>query len=135
MVRNKNGNEMGAPDPQVKVSGAVGDASASADKSKEALHENWIEFLKELKESLPDPMTALARAWKFYRDNVDTNVCFNCVGIVGEHNVLAYKINDVFGWVKFYLISGLVVDFNWVSHGKTIAIDFYHLARPEESAY
>ena len=94
-----------------------------------------VEFLKELKESLPDPMTALARAWKFYRDNVDTNVCFNCVGIVGEHNVLAYKINDVFGWVKFYLISGLVVDFNWVSHGKTIAIDFYHLARPEESAY
>ena len=131
MVRNKNGNEMGAPDPQVQVetSGAVGVASAPADKSMEALFKEWGEFLEKLKNSRDLPIVALVKALKFYRDHVDANIFIDFAPL--DRRIFAYKISDRFGWIRFYTVDGLEISFEWLYDLNTLAVYFDHLARTE----
>jgi len=130
MVQNKNGNEMGAPDPQVKVSGAVGVASAPADKSREAsLFEKWGEFLEKLKDSRDLPIVALVKALKFYRDHVDANIFIDFAPL--DRRIFAYKISDRFGWIRFYTVDGVEISFEWLYDLNTLAVYFDHLARTE----
>ena len=127
MVQNKNGNEMGAPDPQVKVSGAVGVASAPADKSREALlFEEWGEFLEKLKDSRDLPIVALVKALKFYRDHVDADVFIDFAPL--DRRIFAYKIvnNEMVKEIVFYTIDG--IEF-WFSQRAYYVLDKKHYGR------
>ena len=128
MVQNKTGNEMGAPDPQVQVkaSGAVGVASAPADKSREALFEEWGEFLEKLKDSRDLPIVALVKALKFYRDHVDTDVFIDFAPL--DRRIFAYKIisNDLIKEIVFYTIDG--IEF-WFSQRAYYVLDKKHYGR------
>ena len=129
---NEGGNEVGAPDPQVQVkaSGAVGVASAPADKSREAsLFEEWGEFLEKLKDSRDLPIVALVKALKFYRDHVDANIFIDFAPL--DRRIFAYKIGDRFGWIRFYTVDGLEISFEWLYDLNTLAVYFDHLARTE----
>ena len=99
----------------------------------QGLYENWIEFLKQLKESNESPLLIFARTLKFYRDNIDKDVGFDLR--ILEKRIFAYKLSDNFGWANFFTVDGLWIRFEWVNYSKTIAVYFDHLARPEESAY
>ena len=106
-------NEVGAPDPQVQVkaSGAVGVASAPADKSMEALFEEWGEFLEKLKDSRDLPIVALVKALKFYLDNVDANVFIDFAPL--DRRIFAYRIrnNEMVKEISFYTVDGLEFGF------------------------
>ena len=116
----------------LNVSGTT-PASAVAGKEK-TLYEKWIEFLKRIKNSVGDlPSIVLMKTVNFYRENVDTDVDVGFTAL--EHRVFAYKLNDKFGWISFFIIGGTWIRFEWIKHSNTIAVYFDHLARPEESAY
>ena len=118
---------MGAPDPQVKASGAVGVASAPADKSREALlFEEWGEFLEKLKDSRDLPIVALVKALKFYRDHVDANIFIDFAPL--DRRIFAYKIinNDLIKEIVFYTIDG--IEF-WFSQRAYYVLDKKHYGR------
>jgi len=128
MVRNKTESETGAPDPQVQVkaSGAVGVASAPADKSMEALFKEWGEFLEKLKDSRDLPIVALVKVLKFYRDNVDADVFIDFAPL--DRRIFAYKIinNDLIKEIVFYTIDG--IEF-WFSQRAYYVLDKKHHGR------
>ena len=138
MVQNKNGNEMGAPDPQVKVSGAVGVASAPTDKSMEALFEEWGEFLEKLKDSRDLPIVALVKALKFYRDHVDADVFIDFAPL--DRRIFAYRIrnNEMVKEISFYTVDGLEFGFRQRAYYSfkhkvygNLGFSIDHLARSE----
>ena len=140
MVQNKNGNEMGAPDPQVQVkaSGAREVASASLDKSMEALFEEWGEFLEKLKDSRDLPIVALVKALKFYRDNIDADVFIDFAPL--DRRIFAYRIrnNEMVKEISFYTVDGLEFGFRQRAYYSfkhkvygNLGFSIDHLARSE----
>ena len=96
-------------------------------EARETLYEKWIELLKELKKCKQLPEVTLGDVLSFYRYHVDEDVFVD--PFVAKERIFAYRINDRFGWIQFYVVSGLVIEFEWF--GKTIEVNFDHLARAE----
>ena len=95
----------------------------------QGLYENWIGFLKQLKQTNESPLLVFARTLKFYRDNVDRNVGFDLR--ILDKRIFAYKLSDRFGWVNFFTVDGLWIRFMWLHDLNTVAVYFNHLADPE----
>ena len=111
----------------LNVSGTT-PASAVAGKEKD-LYKEWIEFLKQLKESNESPLLIFARTLKFYRDNVDRDVGFDLR--ILDKRIFAYKVSYRLGLINFFTIDGLWVRFVWLPNYDEIAVYFNHLADPE----
>ena len=98
-------------------------------ETKKTLYEKWIELLKELKKSKQMPEVTLGDVLSFYRYHVDENVFID--PFVAKERILAYKISDRFGWIRFYTVDGLEISFEWLYDLNTLAVYFDHLARTE----
>jgi len=90
------------------------------------LFEKWIEFLKQLKDG-ETPDLVLMKTLNFYRRHVDQNVLIDFR--VLEQKVFAYRLNDEFGWIRFYTVDGLEIYFMWLFGELMVCFD--HLARTE----